>query len=94
MKLSHYQEMLLHHLVSTADKSAAAVREAERHAMEDRRVLVLFYALVLQKPAEHLTLGSWPCNKGSVFKSPCVFDITEDPAEDSCLFCGDPEERK
>ena len=57
-------------------------------------MLVFFFAQAVQIAPENLCLGSWHCDKGDGVKSPCVFDITEDPAEDGCLFCGKPEKRK
>jgi hypothetical protein len=41
--------------------------------------------------------GSWHCKKRKAWfweKNNCQFKIKEDPACDSCVFCGEPEERK
>lgn len=35
----------------------------------------------------------WVCEKGSP-TGHCVYDDVNDPAHDSCLFCGEPRERK
>ena len=37
-------------------------------------------------------LAGWECvNSPTGF---CIYNITEDPCMDSCIICGDPEERK
>lgn len=35
----------------------------------------------------------WPCPK-SDWTEMCVYDHDNDPTHDTCVFCGDPEERK
>lgn len=34
----------------------------------------------------------WPCSKSPIER--CAYNDIDDPAYDSCLFCGKPEERK
>lgn len=34
----------------------------------------------------------WGCEKSPI--GWCVYDKVEDPAHDSCVFCGEPEKRK
>lgn len=37
-------------------------------------------------------LGSWECPKSP--HGLCVYVPADDPCRDSCIYCGDPEERK
>ncbi len=37
--------------------------------------------------------SAWVCEKGSP-TGYCVYDNMNDPANDSCLYCGEPRERK
>jgi hypothetical protein len=37
-------------------------------------------------------MEDWPCSTSPTGR--CVYDDTNDPAHDQCLYCGDPEERK
>lgn len=43
-------------------------------------------------PSNVVVPKTWDCNKSPV--GTCVYDFFQDPCRDSCLFCGDPEERK
>lgn len=43
--------------------------------------------------AECLVLGYHPCPNGSP-TGECIYNNEEDPSLDSCLYCGQPEERK
>ena len=36
----------------------------------------------------------WVCEEGDNTGFPCVYDRESDPALDSCIYCGDPYERK
>jgi hypothetical protein len=42
-------------------------------------------------PPNHV-MGYWKCRKSPV--GHCVYDIEDDPEQDSCIYCGDPDERK
>lgn len=37
-------------------------------------------------------VGSWDCDESPL--GLCVYDITHDPAEDNCIYCNEPNERK
>ena len=39
-----------------------------------------------------VTSWGWKCSGSPV--GMCMYDLVEDRAKDSCLFCGQPEERK
>jgi hypothetical protein len=39
-----------------------------------------------------LHTGHWECVKSPLGR--CQYDLEKDPAADSCIHCGDPEERK
>lgn len=39
-----------------------------------------------------LTCGHWQCEDSLL--GHCVYDAPDDPCLDSCLYCGDPNERK
>jgi hypothetical protein len=42
--------------------------------------------------AKDLRLGHWACKESPT--GACVYDITDDPDCDYCLYCGDSNERK
>lgn len=41
---------------------------------------------------DYVTLGTWTCMKSPV--GYCFYDSERDPANDECLICGEPDERK
>ena len=41
---------------------------------------------------DSLEFGYYDCGKS--LTNHCVYNVEEDPCQDSCLFCGDPRERK
>ncbi len=41
---------------------------------------------------EYLVLGTWTCIASPT--GSCVYDKINDPVQDCCIFCGEPEERK
>jgi hypothetical protein len=43
------------------------------------------------KPSHHV-IGHWDCPNSPI--GTCVYDIEEDPCEDDCIYCGEPDERK
>lgn len=50
---------------------------------------------ILEMPgltAEDISFGYWECPESPT--ESCIYNVTEDPMEDFCLFCGDPRERK
>ena len=78
----------------------------QEHAMfppEEKARWALFNAGKDVPTAETtLTIGSWPCpdpddRHPDDIPNPlgvCVYNQDEDPANDFCLFCGNPDERK
>lgn len=44
------------------------------------------------RPRDLIIPETWECETSPV--GVCVYDDTDDPMHDQCLFCGDPEERK
>lgn len=42
--------------------------------------------------SNEVKIGSWDCEQSPIGK--CVYDIVEDEHCDSCVFCGEPDERK
>ena len=47
--------------------------------------------LVAYDPLKH-SIGNWECETSPI--GVCVYDSEEDPCWDSCIFCGEPDERK
>jgi hypothetical protein len=41
---------------------------------------------------ENHNIGSWPCPNSPI--EVCVYNLDEDPCEDYCIYCGEPDERK
>jgi hypothetical protein len=48
--------------------------------------------LITIPDGNRLTLGNWDCPTSPT--GSCIYDATEDPCLDDCLFCHDPDERK
>lgn len=93
MELTKDQVMLLGDAVEQLHLREKACRNADLNEIEARRHLVLLYAVFLNIPAEDLALGNWWCKKSNI-RSSCVYNDKTDINHDSCLFCGQPEERK
>ena len=79
-----------------AEKAEHAIREAEnflKTALEDYlRKHPSKFGKEKDVSASDLELGTWQCASSPT--KFCVYNKTEDPCCDSCLFCGDPDERK
>lgn len=41
---------------------------------------------------DHHNIGTWDCADSPI--GTCVYNIEEDPCEDECIYCGQPDERK
>lgn len=74
--------------------------EEENEAYEEEILLIVAIVYNKGRPeSEHVISGDlqnpyiWNCPKGSP-TGHCVYDDDRDPNHDSCLFCGDPRERK
>jgi hypothetical protein len=46
----------------------------------------------LEKELPDHSIGTWRCNKSPIGK--CIYNNEEDPCQDNCIYCGQPDERK
>jgi hypothetical protein len=78
------------------NKAKAELGDALRDAGNKEDSLHKLYGEILQAeghdPADLIVPGVWKCEKSPV--ETCVYNFFEDPCHDSCIFCGDPRERK
>jgi hypothetical protein len=77
----------------------AKIKTEQHHAAEALvKVLQGYFPDAPHEPeasglkAEDVSFGYWDCS-GSPTGS-CIYNITQDPMRDDCIFCGDPSERK
>ena len=49
------------------------------------------FGIVVKKIKENIFQGNWDCENSPNKK--CNFNVKEDPACDTCIYCGEPEER-
>lgn len=87
------------HWRQAADKAAAAdqaARERVRTANVERaraeRELLDAVATATGSDPDALTIQRWGCEASPT--GTCVGDLDDPTGEDSCLYCGQPEERK
>lgn len=64
--------------------------ESLETSIKQKKYDLIFDVTGLQ--ASEIRIGDWDCDKSPVGK--CVYDIIEDSACDSCVFCHQPDERK
>lgn len=78
------------------NKAKSALGDARRNVGDKENNLHQIYGEILQAeghdPNDLIVPGEWECEKSPV--DTCVYDFFQDPCHDSCIFCGDPRERK
>lgn len=86
--------------VLTKDKDEESAQlgwgETKESALEDlmNQDVYDYEILILNglDPEKYMRSSYWECDKSPVEN--CVYDMKEDTQLDSCIYCGDPSERK
>jgi hypothetical protein len=77
------KEILMRSIIGNPEYNTAETTEEESNSSLKE---------YLKKMPEHHTQGDWKCKKSPI--GFCIYDIEEDPEQDSCIHCGYPDERK
>lgn len=73
------------------DRLRSEIHDTELRLEKDIKQLVNTLKPEVEYPTVTFT---WRCTDLTNPVGFCVYDDEQDPANDECLFCGDPEERK
>jgi len=80
-------------LVSAIEGFHRHISELEHEMFEAQQTICGLLSLDLNISSDDIDLGwSWDCEKSPT--GMCVYNSSEDPCNDVCLYCGHPEERK
>ena len=80
------------------DEAEFFINIEKKHGTETRMILHLEdknlhstpFGETLRIGKKGLAISTWKCKK---HKGTCRYDIKSDPACDSCIYCGEPQER-
>jgi len=81
-------------LTEIVKQQQKVLADAERQLVNEQYHLVSEALLKAERAIPkmyHLDIGDWDCPTSPI--GVCVYDTSEDPACDECLFCGIPNER-
>lgn len=100
-KISNLQSLIREQESLIADTENTVIYPARASILNAEKELLRISFLILKKqsPEEYSNLdpnnmihGWWDCEESPTNK--CIYNIENDPVRDSCLFCGEPDERK